>query len=136
MNGIYPVFLADAKVGEAQIDAKGLYYSIYCRCALLYGGMYRLSICGNAENVDLGVLIFEHGQYILRMKIAKKKLPSNKITFRIFTPDSSKQAGRILIDIAELSAYLHQLEHLKITKQADGSLMIGYMNDDQSAGTV
>ena len=130
MDGIYPVFLENVKVGEAKIDTQGLYYAINCTCMLQQGPMHRLVICGDTEKIDLGVLIPEQGKSVLRTKIVRKKLLYKEPTFCILEPGAKKQHGWVVPNTTKTFAHLHQLEQLKLIKKTDGALAVQNVNEN------
>lgn len=136
MQGIYPVQLNNSIVGEAKIDIRGLYYDINCRCKLPHSTAYRLYIRSNTGTVDLGVLVPEQGEYVVRTKIAAKRLSHNDIAFCVLSPKCLRQDRSASINPAEPFSYLSQLEQLRLKKQIDGTFAVQQNKDVQSPETV
>lgn len=136
MQESYPVLLENVNVGEARIIKEGLYYSISCRCNLSNDTGYRLYICNDIVEMDLGILIPEQGGYVVRTKIAAKRLPHDGFKFCVLSPGHVSSEDRIAINPAEPFPCLSQLEQLRLTRWLDGFYAIYTKEKSQSSETT
>ena len=120
MQGSYPVLFEDTNVGEAQIVKEGLYYNVHCSCKLSNDAICRLYLYNDAEKIDLGILIREQGEYVVRTKIAAKRLSHTNVVFRVISPNHIRGKDQIAIKPAEPFPCLAQLEQLRLIRQSDG----------------
>lgn len=82
MEKIYDLILDSRKVGRAEVDKQGLYYSIYCRCTLPEDDMYRIRVRGDRTE-DLGTCVPMDGAFGLRTRIPAKRLGEQPFQFEI-----------------------------------------------------
>ncbi len=73
MENCFDITMGNEPVGKATLIKEGLYWKIHCRCQLS-GEVVHQVILQAAEEIDLGILVREGGDYCLTKRIAIKRL--------------------------------------------------------------
>lgn len=71
---IYDIYLADERIGQANVAQQGLFYKIRCRCNLSGEVRFHVRVTGSAGEEDLGLLVPEGKDFCLSGSVAVKKL--------------------------------------------------------------
>lgn len=83
MEEIYPVFRDDIKVGEARIIKEGLFYNIYCQCALPTNTLCSLYAESGLKHIRLGIPVPDRKYYTLRTHVPSYQLPTEDLRFYV-----------------------------------------------------
>ena len=83
MVGEYDIYYGDHVVGQAEVRLAGLYYCIFCRCALEDAGLYKIEVQFADRSFVLGTLIPNGRNFILQRKVSKKQFYDEKPVFYI-----------------------------------------------------
>ena len=87
----YHVYLANESVGDVQITEEGLYCSIQCCCKLQEKTIHRLILSSENYKEDLGILVPEGENFILKKKLPRKRLANEKLQFSVLCPSNNEQ---------------------------------------------
>lgn len=79
MIGRYKVRYNGETVGDVEVSREGLYYRIRCICRLNGDKIYRLTL----SDMNLGILVPEHGEFYLNVKRPVKHCLFNRPDFSI-----------------------------------------------------
>lgn len=118
MEGSYPLYWGERRVGTVTLTRQGLYYALFCRCEAA-GEMLELRQ-GSGE--VLGLLAPAHGALELRRKIPIKHF-SHNTTFCVQPRTDDVQA--VEIDAHSPFAHLRQLPSAYLLTQ-QGQVKIGF----------
>lgn len=92
------VSLDQKVVGTVEIQKKGLYYQINCRCAIPAGKVYRLQAVCDRRVVDFGICVpFEDG-FGVDKRIPAKQLDVANISFHLSTNRSESDMIFVPLD--------------------------------------
>lgn len=118
MEGIYPLYWGERRVGTVTLTRQGLYYALFCRCEAT-GEMLELRQ-GSGE--VLGLLAPAHGALELRRKIPIKHF-SHSTAFCVQPRMADVQA--VEVDAHKPFSYLRQLPSAYLLTQ-QGQVKIGF----------
>ena len=79
----YQIMLGDKSVGKAWVTREGLYYRIRCRCALSGETVCRIQVRCNGRMEDLGILVPEDGEFVLKTRIPVKRIGEGDFAFSV-----------------------------------------------------
>lgn len=110
----YDIFWNSKKVGLAQIQQKGLYSLICCRCSFDTPAIYRITIRGQMHDVYLGVCVPVGDAFVLEKSIPSKHLEDDSLRFCV---ESEENSGREKIQIDPLHtvipiSQLHKMQFI------------------------
>lgn len=88
METFYSVSLNGKQVGKTEVCRHGLYYQFSCRCQINSDNIYRLMVCCEGKEENLGVLIPTDGSFLINTKVPVKRLGEGEFSFYL----KSKQA--------------------------------------------
>ena len=80
---VYDLNLNGKNVGIVQVEPKGLYYHISCRCDLPKNGFHRLIMDSEKGIISLGCIIPLENRFGLDTRISIKQAGKNGFTFRL-----------------------------------------------------
>ena len=86
----YEIRYADKAAGYAEVSTEGLYYKFYCRCRLPDNTLHRIFVYAGEKEINLGVCVPNHGEFILEKKLPIKYLGAGELSFYI----GKKSAGK------------------------------------------
>ena len=91
MEKSFDIYMGSEAVGRASLEKEGLYWKIHCRCRLS-GDIARRVTAKAGEEIDLGILVPENGEYCLTKRIAMKRFADAQPEFYIKThsPDTEQ----------------------------------------------
>ncbi|MGM9602928.1 MAG: hypothetical protein ACI3W5_15260 [Faecousia sp.] len=97
MEKCYDIYLGSEAVGKATLTKEGLYWKIRCQCSLPSGEAHRVTAKAG-EEIDLGILVPENGEYCLTKRIAMKRFADAQPQFFIKThsPDPEETVHPII----------------------------------------
>ena len=124
----YPVLLGQETIGTAQVEKEGLYWKIRCRCTIESNVMYRILLCGDHRQEDLGICAPEGHQFTLCKRISTRQVPEGNLIFRAVPRHPQLQGKFVPISPAEPFRYLSQLEQVYLCRR-DGQ--VGVVLQDQ-----
>lgn len=81
MMNQYPITVAGKNWGTVQVEQRGLYLYIFCRCELPGDVMYQLMLRQQDRVEDLGVLAPQGGSYGLQKRIPAKFWEQGSLSF-------------------------------------------------------
>lgn len=118
MKQIYPVDFKGTNVGEIAICTFGLYYDIFCQCKLPEKKLFRLYARSDGVEIDLGILIPEQDEYVVRTKVPVKKLICTDINFYVGSVNTARNMD-LIVKPEETFVQLHNLEKLCLVRIAE-----------------
>lgn len=140
MEKCYDIYLGSEAVGKATLTKEGLYWKIRCQCSLPSDEAHRVTAKAG-EEIDLGILVPENGEYCLTKRIAMKRFADAQPQFFIKThspdpeeivhpiipeestqPDISEERF-IAITPEEPFAYIEELKDARL-EEKDGEIGI------------
>ena len=95
MTKQYPITVAGKTWGTVQVEQKGLYLHIFCRCEISGDVMYQLLLRQQERVEDLGVLVPQGGSYVLQKRIPAKPWAQESMTFSL-KPRHERMAGQFI----------------------------------------
>lgn len=81
----YQILMGNDVVGTACIETLGLYTHIICRCHFPRNNIYRIRAKYGSNEIDLGVCIPNGDSYVVKGKVATKRLNSSIPSFFAYT---------------------------------------------------
>ena len=116
MSETYPILLGSTCIGEACVSRQGLYYQIICICRLSGEVVYRVrASCGDkAEN--LGILVPEDGQFVVRSRIAVSKLGTDTLSFQVIPKHKKMDDPFVPLSPDEPYTYLSRIDEMYLLK--------------------
>ena len=110
MEQDYPVTLYGKDVGKVLVSRQGLYYHFFCRCSLDSGMICRLMVSCGRDRANLGVLVPECGDFILRTKIPVKRIGEGNLIFTLVPKQDAISGPFMRIIPDEPFAYISRLK--------------------------
>lgn len=91
MEKCFDIYMGSEAVGKATLTKEGLYWKIRCQCRLASDEAHRVTVRAG-EEIDLGILVPENGEYCLTKRIAMKRFADAQPQFYIKThsPDTEE----------------------------------------------
>ena len=111
MTKQYPILVAGKQWGSVEVEPKGLYLHIFCRCQIQGDIMYQLMLRQSDRVEDLGVLVPEGESYVLRKRIPVKSLEQGNLSFFLKPRHLPMDSGFVPIRADTPVSCLSQLTH-------------------------
>ena len=89
MDGFYEVYYKNEQVGKVELQVKGLYCRIICRCEIPDNRIYRLYAVTGLGRENLGVLVPSGNGFILDKQIPLKRLGHGHMEFCLSSGETS-----------------------------------------------
>jgi len=110
----YEVCFNGKTVGSADVEKKGLYYHIICKCNLPNTGVYRIKIQSETTETDLGICVPLGACFGLETNIPVKKTGGGNLVFQI-APQKQDMAERMIqIDPEKPFLYINKLQKARL----------------------
>ena len=119
MEGTYPVYLGSQKVGEAEIDRRGLYYHFFCRLKLSGDVVFRLQVCCGDTVESLGIPVPEGSAFVLRKALPISRFSGGETKFCILPKHEPQTDLFVPLHPEEPFAYLSRLENACLQRRGD-----------------
>lgn len=130
MEQNYAVTLYGKNVGKVRVSRQGLYYHIVCRCRMDSSIIYRLIVSGDLTRENLGILVPECGDFILRTKIPVKKIGDGNLKFMLVPKQEDISGPFVRIIPEEPFAYIsHLKECFLVLRDGQPGVCIGKMQE-------
>jgi len=119
LEGIYQVLLDKENVGKVSVERQGLYYRVQCCCELKNEQMYRLRLHWADKERDLGLLVPDGKNFVVRTRFPVKDAGTGAAEFYLHDPSRRKQEFIPIIP----DEPFEQLEQLKdsVLVEEDGA---------------
>ena len=119
----YEVCLNSQIVGSADVEKRGLYYHIICKCNLPNSGVYRVSVQSETMETDLGICVPMGNFFGLETNVPVKKMGEGKLVFQIASQRQDTAEPMIPIDPQKPFIHIDKLQKARLI-QRDGTLGI------------
>lgn len=110
MEGFYRVYFGKKAVGKAELQRKGLYYRIICRCDITDKRVYRLLMVQSDRQESVGVLLPDGDGAILDKMIAAKRIGKGKVQFVLSCIEKTEKDAFVPIVPEEPFLYIDRLQ--------------------------
>lgn len=110
MNEEYPIVLAGETVGSAKVKRQGLYWKICCRCKLPGEVVYKVILCCQNREADLGVLVPGPEGFEIETSLPVKKVGTGGFSFRAVPRHAQVTRKFVPIYPEEPFSYLERLK--------------------------
>ena len=128
MEGTYDVYSAGQIVGSVVVTRQGLFYQFLCRCDLSGDVMFRLILCCDDLEWDLGILTPTDGKFGMNTKWSTKKLGQGRPKFYLKPNRHTSGMNMVKICPEEPFAYLTKLQDAYLRKQR-GEMYLVFHNE-------
>ena len=128
MEGTYDVYSAGQIVGSVVVTRQGLFYQFLCRCDLSGDVMFRLILCCDDLEWDLGILTPTDGKFGMYTKWNTKKLGQGRPKFYLKPNRHTSGMNMVKICPEEPFAYLTKLQDAYLRKQR-GEMYLVFHNE-------
>ncbi|MGN0999165.1 MAG: hypothetical protein ACI4PO_06395 [Faecousia sp.] len=109
MTGTYDILLGGKPVGQASVTEQGLYYRFDCRCRITGEVMYKLTVTCGGKTEDLGLLVPEGKDFVLKCRLPEKRLGQGKPEFRAIPRHGRMEGTFIPVYPDEPFSYISRL---------------------------
>ena len=117
MEGNWIVLFNNETIGRCNVERRGLYCHISCRCGKVGDGICRLMLqCGDGV-VDLGILVPMDGGFGLEKRLPAKNLPEGQPHFRVKAVDQRAEDNFVPVRAGEPFAYLSRLQTARFARR-------------------
>lgn len=90
----YSVFYGSSVVGKATVLRRGLYYEVSCRCSVPVKGMYYIVVSCGEKQEDLGILVPEKADFVLKTRFPISRLGEGQLHFEML--EKGKSSGEFI----------------------------------------
>lgn len=119
MKQTFDVYLGNEVTGLAQVEKRGLYYRISCRCRLTGAVIYRLVVTCGDKDVKLGVFVPDADAFSTVTTIPIKHIGDGQMRFKIAPIHAPVEEHFIPLTATEPFAYISQLENAHLQRRDD-----------------
>ena len=123
MDTFYPVSFNGEAIGKISVCRQGLYYLFSCRCPLFSDNIYRLIVCCENQEENLGILVPKDGSYILNTKVPVKRLGEGAWQFYLKAKQENLAGFFVPISPEEPFSYISRLKE-SFLEQRNGQIGI------------
>ena len=117
MENTWNVYFDGKSVGTCEVEERGLYFRIRCRCARVNRGFCRLVVNGEGQPRDLGLMIPEGDSLHLERSVAAKRFPKGVWRFVIQSSSKEEEADFFAVQEGATFAHLSKLNKAKFAKR-------------------
>ena len=110
MEHSYSVTVCGQHAGKVLVQQQGLYYLFSCRCSLSGDVMYRLTVSCGGLRENLGILVPEHGSYVLNKKVPVKRIGNGAMSFALVPKNDDLKRTFVPIHPEEPFGYISRLK--------------------------
>ena len=119
----YPVMHNNKPVGEVFVNRVGLYYRFDCQCTPPDENIYRIVMCCNSAEFNLGICVPSGENFVLTKQLAARKIKDSEWAFYLRPQNAepsqiitvSEQMPFPMLDKLEFSRLLIKDEELFIS---------------------
>lgn len=125
MDGTYPITLGGERIGSACVTRHGLYWNIQCCCRLSGEVVYKVLVCCENREVDLGILVPGKNGFLIETRVPVKRVGEGAFVFIAVPRHTRKKGNFVPIYPEEPFSYLDKLKkaYLEIRNNQVGVIL-------------
>ena len=126
MSDTVPVYFNDAIVGQVQLEKKGMYYRIYCRCEHVSDGEYTLVCAHDNQTIPLGTYVTAN---IMVTRAPIKNVAGGR--FQLLDKDNNESQLRYFNETESVYEILQNLPNLRLVINQQGRAGVLIIHPEQ-----